>query len=252
MKKLLLIFLLLFVAGCTEVTEKEEEKTVEYKISEEKDHNGNMTKFIYFGLYPQTVVTDQYTIDCLTDNGLNDEGYYEYENELYVKEATDLYKDTIFNDGSEAVNNKVYYFKLEPIQFRYENDKLISEYILDTSKFGNNNNVYDSSIIREFINNDILEYFTLEEINTIKVNLIDKVYLLNETNLSNNKDERKSLVSDYAIARYCNSYNRYGQYWLSDLIDETGVKTVDVDGTVTFTTTPNISYIGVKPVIELK
>ena len=74
--------------------------------------------YVYYGKYPQTVVTDSNLIsslDSLTSTNTN--GYYEYQGEEYSKAvAIPTRLDYRFGDGSTIILNQTYYFKAEPIK----------------------------------------------------------------------------------------------------------------------------------------
>ena len=87
---------------------------------------------IYYGLYPQNVVSDSSMSSIL--NGLTPsafDGYYHYRGEYYAKQVAKLARDEDghqlpireFDDGSEIVEGNTYWFKLEPIKWRviYDN-----------------------------------------------------------------------------------------------------------------------------------
>lgn len=74
---------------------------------------------VKFGIYPQTLVTDEDLIDDLSRILVTDEkGYIYYENEYYVrvKYADPRSDDNPFRTDSEIVTrHKTYYFKCEPV-----------------------------------------------------------------------------------------------------------------------------------------
>ena len=122
---------------------KKEDVTVYAKWSLYEIFREGIYEYIYLGRYPQTVVTDSNLIKKLDNiSHTNEYGYYEYNGCEYKKIVTDyIYNNTSFNVPSgNIINNKIYYFKVEPIKWRimYENDKtfkLICEKVIDRIEY---------------------------------------------------------------------------------------------------------------------
>ncbi len=161
-------------------------------IFEDTNYNGDKYNYIYFGNYPQTVELDSSIInelDKLTSTNKN--GYYEYNGVEYHKHTTNLYfENMLWLNGTQAINNKIYYFKVEPIKWQViQIDGIIqvlSEYALDYSLFYSSlddrtidgvtihANNYEHSDLRSFLNNEFLNRaFSIDELNLIKVTEVD-------------------------------------------------------------------------------
>jgi len=131
----------------------------------------NMT-YVYYGEYPQTVVTDSELISELdTLTSTNTKGYYEYQGNEYAKlVAINNIIGYNFSNGHTINSGQTYYFKVEPIKWRVlENEDgtytLLSEYIIDTHEFDTSTNIetnewgskypnnYRHSTIRYWLNN---------------------------------------------------------------------------------------------------
>ncbi len=130
-------------------------------------------EYIYFGLYPQTVVDDANLIEELDKLvQTNSNGYYVFEGNEYAKLSANPYGSSPkFSNEETIISGKTYYFKVEPIKWRILEKKdgtltLLADMILDQEKFyisadsrtidettiyANN---YEHSIIREWLNND--------------------------------------------------------------------------------------------------
>jgi hypothetical protein len=99
--------------------------------------------YLYYGLYPQTVVTDSALATALSAlTTTNPQGYYEYQGYMYAKlSATPYQSGYKFNDNTTAVTSgTAYYFKVEPIKWRILKTSsgsytLMSEQALDNQKF---------------------------------------------------------------------------------------------------------------------
>ncbi len=77
------------------------------------------SKYIYFGAYPQSRITDEALISVLSQKiGTEIKGSCEHEGKQYVKETYlggDLHDEDYFADGTALEKNKAYYFEVEPI-----------------------------------------------------------------------------------------------------------------------------------------
>lgn len=127
------------------------------------------------GEFPQSVVTDEYTIDRLQylEDCVDENGYMEYNGEYYVKlKAAPYSNDYRFDNGKTITEKKNYYFKVEPIEWKYlsgtgENTMFVSKRILYNCGFNryftgvDSDGYYDSSYhnsrIRQWLNEDFLK-----------------------------------------------------------------------------------------------
>ena len=97
---------------------------------------------VQYGMYPQHVVSDSFTLGAL--NALtetNQVGYYEYDEEYYCKvdsatPPTDSTGTSHFSNGTEIVKGNKYWFKVEPINWKImrtheDTYELMSSTVLD-------------------------------------------------------------------------------------------------------------------------
>ena len=181
----------------------------------------------------------------------------------------------LFSNGETIIENKEYYFKVEPIKWKVLENKdgkafLFSELILDAHRFDDSPNDYSISSIRKWLNNEfynkaftdkqkeLIENTTLKDIS----NVTDKVFLLSKeeiTNTSygfNSDNDRCKKVTDYAKANYAFEYegnkknkgNKNGCYWLRTS-SSSGACSVDYNGDVDW---GNVYYdnTGVAPALS--
>jgi hypothetical protein len=208
------------------------EKMISYYIS---------GSYLYYGLYPQTVVTDSALLTALSAlTTTNSQGYYEYQGYMYAKlSATPYTSGYKFNDNTTVVTKgTTYYFKVEPIKWRILKTSsgsytLMSEQALDNHMFASSSNNYANSSIRTWLNADFLSkafYLDGSLIQTTAVdnslastgyssnpyacaNTSDKVWLLSYaeatrssygfTTDSNSTSTRYCVTTDYARAHGC-------------------------------------------------
>ncbi len=119
-------------------------------------------KTVTYGLYPQTHVKDEGTIEALgalTETASN--GWYLYNGDYYAKKtATINFSGRTFSDGTSIVKGTDYWFKCEPILWTVLSSSegsysLLSASILDMHVFDgfpNKSNNYETSIIRTWLN----------------------------------------------------------------------------------------------------
>lgn len=150
--------------------------------------------YVYYGSYPQTVVSDTNLINLLNSMSItNSSGYYEYEGHEYAKlTANPFGSNYVFSNGKTIVQNSTYYFKVEPIKWRIleNNDKMLTmltDLILDQEVFytskGNRNidgkkiyaNNYEHSTIRAWLN----DYFYNKAFNKYSNTIIETSYVDN-------------------------------------------------------------------------
>jgi hypothetical protein len=143
------------------------EKMIPYYIS---------GSYLYYGLYPQTVVTDSAIVTALSAlTTANSQGYYEYQGYMYAKlSAAPCNSGYKFSDNTTVVTSgTTYYFKVEPIKWRILKTSggsytLMSEQALDNQMFykdTNNRTISGSAVypnnymysdIRTWLNADFL------------------------------------------------------------------------------------------------
>lgn len=170
----------------------------------DKIYEENGKKYVDFGSYPQTHVSDETLLselNALTET--NERGYYEYNGEEYAKitakpSKSGSYKDkqgkTVYykySDGAKITFNIVEWFKVEPIKWKVleednESIKVVSTLILDASRYYKNSdnrnidgatiypNNYKYSTLREFLNNGFYNFaFTSVQQNAIIMTEVD-------------------------------------------------------------------------------
>ena len=157
----------------------------------------NGRKYVNFGSYPQTHVSDTELINELNKLTIvNSRGYYEYNGAEYAKVTTKPYNygssDYIYSTGKIVEYGVTEWFKVEPIKWRIlsnNNDgtyQLLSEYILTAQRYYKDSyyriidgvdiapNNYKYSDIREFLNNTFLNSaFTSKQQESIVVSEVD-------------------------------------------------------------------------------
>lgn len=118
--------------------------------------------YIYFGSYPQSVVSDPSLKTELSKiTTTNSKGYYEYGGSEYAKKNVNagsyLYK---YADGTQVTNNTTEFFKVEPILWRIltsdssGNCILLAEQAINTHRYDSSSNNYMNSEIRTWLNDD--------------------------------------------------------------------------------------------------
>ena len=153
----------------------------------------NGYKYMYLGYYPQTVVDNNAIIEELVKlTTTNELGYYEYKGEQYAKVVAKPKDDGyIFINGKKVIQDRHYYFKVEPIKWRVISEstnsyQLLSEYILDAKAYYKTeairqingktiySNNYAHSDIRTWLNNEFYNIaFTQKEKNDIIYTNVD-------------------------------------------------------------------------------
>ncbi|MDR0832436.1 MAG: InlB B-repeat-containing protein [Bacillales bacterium] len=224
---------------------------------EEVNEFGLVYAYLYYGSFPQTVVTDTSIIKKLNNLSLGkEEGIYLIKNQQYFKtRATFKTEERKFHNGNTIENEETYYFLFEPIKWRIlkiEAGKyqVLSEYILNTKRIDANSNNYLESEIRDYLNNDFYETsFNEEEKEKIlsssdKVSLLSLNDYLDENNFSStygSTKERYAISTDYARAKgillHSNeTYEDVGIYWTrSEAINEPYLATYCInDGAVNY------------------
>jgi hypothetical protein len=135
----------------------------------------NGADYMYYGLYPQTKVSDSALIASLDGlSSTNSQGYYEYQGFMYAKVKASVYQSGyVFRDGTAVTADKNYYFKVEPIKWKVLKTSsntftLLSAYVLTSHLFNTTSgestvngvtykaNNYYNSTIRSWLNSDFL------------------------------------------------------------------------------------------------
>lgn len=132
-------------------------------------------EYLYFGTYPQTL-KEKY-VSIVSTNSDKDGYYLGNDGERYAKvvatQIYPIYGILYFNNSSRIVKGDTYYFKVEPIKWKIEEQnngvyKLISNLIIDNQKYYSSEgyrkideqkiyeNNYEYSDIRNWLNNDFL------------------------------------------------------------------------------------------------
>jgi hypothetical protein len=199
--------------------------------------------YLYYGLYPQTVVTDSALVTALSAlTTANSQGYYEYQGYMYAKlSATPYTSGYKFSDNTTVVTSgTTYYFKVEPIKWRILKTSggsytLMSEQALDNQMFykdTNNRTISGSAVypnnymysdIRTWLNADFLNkafYLDSSLIQTTTVdnslastgdssnpyvcaNTSDKVWLLSYAEATNSSYGFSTSYYSSDTRRYC-------------------------------------------------
>lgn len=213
-----------------------------YAKTKQIDDYTENDKSLYFGLYPQSHVSDSQTINKLNQLTETDEnGYYRYEDKYYCKQsAKKCYASNHsfekFNDNEFFIDGESYWFAVEPIKWNVleKTDDyylLLSNSLIDVGQYSNGLNNYKDSSIRSWLNNqfvskaffqDYSRLITSEVNNSItSTNYGDNVYLCENTfdkvYLPSVKDiTSKSYGFNFASSQICylTDYARINQAWI--------------------------------------
>lgn len=197
-------------------------------------------QYMYFGKYPQSVVSDS---DLETElskiTSTNNSGYYEYGGDEYVKIKVNAYeaRGLTYLDGSSIRQYKEQYFKIEPILWRVfdldssGNYTLVTDRVMNSHRYGTQSSNYMNSQIRAWINDEFYNAaFNLAEKGVILTtnvdnsasttdnslnpyaceNTNDKLFLLSYVDYYYGFDsmaDRCCKTTDYATASYCFAYS---------------------------------------------
>lgn len=184
----------------------------------------NGYKYLYFGSYAQTVVTEKKLIDELKKVVNKNTNKAEYEGNVYyhikAEPAATVYRfdhtleDNYLKDGDLITKNE-YFFKVEPIKWRVLDTAdgkitLLSEYVLDYQLFDSTSNNYETSFIREWLNNTFLNTaFTKEQQEKILTTEVKNV--ATSTSNSNNLYACKNTLDKVFLLSYEETVNiKYG------------------------------------------
>lgn len=177
------------------------------EVAEAEIYEVDGKKYVNYGSYPQTHISDSVLIEELNKlTETNEKGYYTYNGKEYAKitakpyrtveSYTDKYGNDVtvyykYNDGTKLTNNTTEWFVVEPIKWRIleENEgsvKVVSTMILDRSCYYVNQryrnidgvdiapNNYKYSTLREFLNNGFYNAaFTTAQQNAILLTDVD-------------------------------------------------------------------------------
>ena len=165
------------------------------KLEVPATHEENGRKYVNWGTYPQTRVSDTALVaelNKLTET--NSRGYYSYNGEEYAKVTAKPYATGdayLYSDGTAVTSGTTEWFKVEPIKWKVgvtETDavKVISAVVLDISYYYENeesrtidgetiySNNYKYSTLREFLNNGFYNTaFTLMQQSAILTTEVD-------------------------------------------------------------------------------
>lgn len=160
------------------------------KIEEDLVFKENGIEYIYFGSYPQTVVSDAELITKL-EKVCENKTSCVYEGTEYIKLTATPTNSSVFNSlvmSNNKIEAKTYFFKVEPIKWRVLSNKdgkleLLCEFAIDASIFGSKQKVnnetsyannYENSDIRKWLNGEFLSTaFTNDELKYIQQTLVD-------------------------------------------------------------------------------
>ena len=205
---------------------------------------------VYYGIYPQTVVSDSALItslNALTSDDIGINGWYYYknpnsnENKGYytkIKAAPKYSGQTYFENGSPVTANTYYWFKCESIVWKIlpnTTNWLLSEKVLDADTYvvGNEPHHFEDSHIRHFLNNEFLVSafafgnssinvsfvdngieHSYEGTGTIHNNTYDRIYLPSQAEYSN---------SNYGFGDNSEGKNKARLCWPTDYALARGV-----------------------------
>ncbi len=221
------------------------------------DENGNESdtgSYILFGEYPQSLKADGVTVTSTTDS----RGYYlGSDGSYYAEVIADTWyngysrSDYKFGNGISVIDERTYYFKVEPIRWRILAESggqafLLCDSIIANRYYSYNGREYDTSAIRRWLNSDFYKTtFNDLQQSLIETTLVDnslastgdsynsgvcedtrdKIFLLSYKEVVNRSygfsvaSDRCMIVSDYARATGAcmstdSSYYGFGYWWL--------------------------------------
>ena len=97
----------------------------------------NNNKNVYYGIYPQSVVTSTSMISELNElTSTESNGWYLYEGHYYAKTVAQPFDNSTyyqFNDGTPIIKDQTYWFKCEPISWNVIRNFGSGLYYLNTS-----------------------------------------------------------------------------------------------------------------------
>lgn len=184
-------------------------------------------EYLYFGYYPNRLITDETLINSLNDiKEVNSLGYIEYLHYQFKKvtvvnnhkyASQEQQNDKVFTFGTGFVPGNTYYFLVEPICWKVlkvtnGNEFLLqTEQIIDARMFNYTKEIvllneqkiypssYDTSSIRQWLNNDFMNliFTDSEKEKLIEVNNNNEpvVYYLDSYTAPNNTIDKIFLLS---------------------------------------------------------
>lgn len=209
-------------------------------------YHDEKTDVITYGLYPQTVVSDEALIDELQsiENPVIVNGWHFYGNDYYAK-AKSVWTGHYFSDGTRTLEDKEYWFKCEPIRWASIQINLktcmLAKNVLGHHCFSTEEstrtiegktiypNNYKYSEIREYLIGDFYNtafFFDNDNLKNVTVKNIcpedskftsedttDKVFLLSMTEFRGLQSE-EVIGTDYAVANGLDTItHNYSSYW---------------------------------------
>lgn len=206
------------------------------EVAEAEIYEVEGKKYVNYGSYPQTHVSDSALIEELNKlTETNERGYFAYNGKEYAKitatpysngSYTDKYGNTVYytySDGTRLYNYKTEWFVVEPIKWRVleENDgsvKVVSTMILDRSCYYVDTyyrnidgadiapNNYKYSTLREFLNNGFYNSaFTTAQQNAILITDVDNS--ASTTGSSTNKYACENTRDKVFVLSYKEAFN---------------------------------------------
>ncbi len=121
------------------------------------------SRTIFFGLYPQSRVTDEDLIFELGMSSPLENERYLHQGKYYEKCVADPYKEEYkFDDGGSIVKGKTYWFRCDPIEWQILRISdgiclVVSKLLLDVCDFGENCDNYVDSNVRWWLNHGFLK-----------------------------------------------------------------------------------------------
>lgn len=165
-------------------------------------------KTVTYGMYPQTVETNEEILEQLDQVFVNQDAIYQLNDKYYVKTTSNVFKGEsyTFNNGNSIINNNEYWFRCEPIVWNVisNNDNvyyLLSSLLLDTAFYQNNydertindtkiySNNYEYSYIRNWLNS---EFYSL-------------AFMLNDTCIIEETIDNSAKSTDDLNNKYCSN-----------------------------------------------
>ena len=198
-----------------------------------------------------------------------DLSYFDFDS---IKKSKEVRKHEHFisNSSVEIENGKTYYFLMEPILWKVLQDNgsnnyiLISNDVIDAYYFDLDNNEYEESDLREYLNNNFYNYaFDTNEKNSINKSKVDsledKIYCLSTNEYNTFKPiTSKSNPTDYSIANGVYVNNGYSTYLLRTKVEGTtkNIYKVDDTGLININGTNSTyygisAYSGIRPVMKI-
>ena len=245
---------------------------------------------IKYGMFPQTIVSDPSLIDTLNSlKVVEDNGYYEYEEELYFADRANPHGGAkYFSNDEQVISGRTYWYKVEPILWdiigNTSNEyKIVSRNVLNAmtygvrggdSALGTYGSNYVQSNIREWLNNGFLEkasfdisYLLDKTIDNSKEsaglpnddytceNTTDKVSLLSYAEVVDcveNGIEFTYLPTDYSIAKGSYGFDDGTTFcWTRSPVAADTIKSIDGAGKFT-TGWVDYRMFGVKPCVYIE